>query len=454
MKLFGFEITRKKEVNNQVASVFVPSYLGGRETVHPSNFSSLLNAYKSWVYVCAGRNSTNVAQSSLRLYVTKDDMGQESLHRTKRISEPEEIYLRSLGNISNLACVKTGKIIEEILEHPFLELMRNVNPFMNGFGLWELSTLHQELTGNCFWYVKKSEALGVPQEIWVIPPDNMVIIPSKEKFIEGYEYRSGTETTFFQCDEIVHFRYSNPNNIFYGKSPLSAVAGAYNAGENMAVYENSLFSNMARPDGVLATDSKLTDAEFIRLQEQWKYAYGGANKTGKTAVLEKGVKYIPISIKPRDLNFLEGRTAVKEEICNAYGQSLGLYDKNSTRANSEQAVRSFLRDAILPRLRRIEEKLNEQLLPMYDSDIFVAFDSPLPEDKEFRLTERDTNLKLGYSSINQERKIDGLKSVSWGNTPYMPLSVSPLGEDPSDADIEQLSNKIATIVRDKINAFK
>jgi len=40
-------------------------------------------------------------------------------------------------------------------------------------------------------------------------------------------------------------------------------------------------------------------------------------------------------------------------------------------------------NAILPRLRRIEQKLNEKMLPLFDDKLFVAFDNPVADDKEY-----------------------------------------------------------------------
>jgi len=206
---------------------------------------------------------------------------------------------------------------------------------------------------------------------------------------------------------------------------------------------------MARPDGILKTDQKLSDVEFERLKEQWRAAYGGTSKSGKTAVLEKGVGYTPISISPRDLGFKQGREVVKEEIMNAFGQSLGMYDKNATRSNAEQANLSFQRDTIRPRLRRMEDKLNERLIPMYDANIFVAFDSPVPEDRVFRLKERDLNIKLGYSSINQEREIDGLPPTAWGDVPYMPMNVAPV-DDIAPEQMDEFARAVADVVKGRL----
>ena len=449
MKFLGFDITRAKQDKPDRRS-FVPNFFSDFDSMQPDDYASLMRAYRSWVYVCANKNSNSVAQSQLRLYVSRRDTAAKSLYPTRAVSANQIKYLNTLSSVTKLSSFRSAVVVEELTEHPFIDLMSNVNQFINGFDLWDLTTLHQELTGNAYWFISRDSLLNVPGEIWVMPPDKVTIVPDKETFIKGYVYQNGTEKIFFEPEDVIHFKYSNPNDMFYGKSPLSAVIAAYNINENMTVYESALFRNMARPEGVLHTEQKLSDTEFDRLKEQWRSIYGGTGKSGKTAVLEKGVGYTPISINPRDLSFIEGRSIVKEEIMNAYGQTLAMYDKSANRSNSEQANVAYKRDAIQPRLRRMEDKLNERLLPMFDFNLFVAFDSPVPEDRDFRLKERELNLKVGYSSINQEREIDGQGPVDWGEVPYLPMNVAPV-DDLTSTQLDEFARSVADVVKGRLN---
>ena len=64
---------------------------------------------------------------------------------------------------------------------------------------------------------------------------------------------------------------------------------------------------------------------------------------------------------------------------------------------------------------------------MFDTKLFVAYDSPVGVDQEFRLKERESNLKTGYSSINQERAKDNQEPVEYGDVPILPANMVPLG---------------------------
>jgi HK97 family phage portal protein len=449
MKLFGFEIT--KAADNKATAALMPNWSLGAEHVMPKDYESMVNAYRSWVYICANKNSITVAQQNLRLYVAKPSPGTKLLSSHKAISAQTRKHLDSLHTVKRLKAVRQAEDIVEITDHPFLDLMQNVNNFTNQFDLWELTTVFQELTGNAYWYVLKNEMVGVPEQLWVMPSQNMRIIPDKYNFIRGYVYTCGTVKVPFDIDEIIHFKYANPNDQFYGMSPLEAATDAYNTNQNIATFSNSLFTNMARPEGTLSTSQDLDEDDFERLKVEWKTAYGGAAKARKTAVLAKGLKYVPITMTPQELDFKDSRVTVKEEIMNAFGQTLGMYSEKSNRANSEQAYRSFLRDTITPRLRRIEEKLNEQVMQLYDQQLFVAYDSAVPEDVEQALLERESNLKTGLSAINEERTKLGKDPVSWGNVPLLSTSMAPLGTVPPKED-EKKNDKF--IARRLLEAMK
>lgn len=431
MRLFGlnFSITKAKADNRGklLKNVLWPWQYGDELSID-DDFQSFMNAYRGWVYVAASKNSVSVASTPVRLYVAKDSTRPIKSHQTKRITKETENYLLKNPGIVNLKQVKKATEIEEVLDHPLLDLFRNVNSFMNPFYLFELTELYQELCGNAYWYIVNNK-LGIPGEIWPVPPQFMKIIPDKNNFIKEYMFAKGMEEEAFHEEKIIHFKFASPDSLYYGKGPLAAAVAPYNISQNINRYENAVFQNMGRLEGAFETEQDLSQYEFDRLKEEIKQTFRGVKNTGKSPLLEKGVKYKNYGLAPRDLSFMQGRKAVKEEIVNIFGQSLGLYDKDATRANAQVASMTFMRDTIRPRLIRMEQKLNEKLLPRYDEKLFVAFDDPVPVDRELRLKEIETHLKSGYGSINEERLVDNLEDVDWGDIPLINTNMAPLGSN-------------------------
>lgn len=435
--------------------LFMPLH-AGQDLLTPENFNSLVNANRGYVYICANKNSNTVAQAKLRLYVTLPK-GKKAIVQTRKLSREALFYVKDIGERSNIKSIMQADNIEEVLEHPLINLLRNVNPVRNKFDLWDETELDLELVGNSYWYLINNN-FGVPAEIWRLLPERTTIIPGAKNFIDGYNYQqpSGEKITFKE-EEVIHFRFSNPKDLYYGISPLAAIADAYNIGLDINKYQKTLFKNMGRPEGFLHTEQSLAPGDFERLGKAFQASFGGADKIGLTPAFDKGVKYVPVSNSPRDLHFLQGDERIKSVICNAYGQNLGMYDKDATRANSEQAEKNYIKQAIIPRLRRLEEKLNEKLTPRYDEHLTFIYDSPIPEDKDFKLKERESNLKTGYSVVNQERMIDGKEpQKDYGDKPlFLEPSISgrgnQLGSDmPSKAEQKKFVDEIVEQVKKRL----
>ena len=403
----------------------------GREKVNPNNPDSLIGAYKSWVYVASQRNAISVASTPLRLYVAKSSKTKLQTP-TKKVSKRQLSFLTGEDKLIAVNPQIRQKIagaieIEEIVDHPFLDLMKSVNSDTEQFGLFELTELYQELCGDCYWYLVQG-ALGIPDQIYVMFPQEMKIIPGKDEFIAGYILERGTQKVPFLEEEIVHFKFTNPQDAYYGFSPLMAIVAAYNLNDNMSKYENSLFRNMAKPDGVLETANSLSDANYRKVIRDWNKKYGGVANVGKTALLDNGLQYKAISLPPKDLAILAAKKVSKEEILNAYGQTLGMYSENANRANSEMASYVYMRDTVRPRHIRLEQKLNAKLVARYDAKLFSAFDNCVPEDKEAIVKENETYVKNGIISRNEARKRADFDERPDCDEILIPAGLTPIGQ--------------------------
>src|SRR5262249_2360691 len=99
----------------------------------PPSASELLAELKSTAWACASLNASACAAPAPRLYVTTS-VGQ-ALPRclTRSLSGPEERRLRAVRGMT-----APSSRIEEVQDHPLLDLLRQANPVHNAFDLLEL----------------------------------------------------------------------------------------------------------------------------------------------------------------------------------------------------------------------------------------------------------------------------------------------------------------------------
>jgi len=399
----------------------IPAYIAGREYYPDANYSDLLKKNISWVYACASKNASVCAGVPLRLYaVNKKFTGRQ-------ITPSEQKRFKQTAHLIKYINRSDGVAVE-IIEHPFLDVIKSVNAYMNQFDLTESLVQCLDIVGNAYWYIVKDN-LGIIQEIWPLMPHKVSIIPSSENFIRGYKYSiSPGNEKIFQPDEIVHFKNTNIKDYFYGMGCLEACIMAADLNENIQLFENRLMANKAVPDValILPKDSGLpSEEEQRRTKKEWKRRYGGINNAGGLAIFAGGADIKQLQLSPREINYLSGRKVAKEEIAAIFGVPLSkLTVEDVNRANAEAGDYAYYKDTISPKLKKIEQKINEKILPIYSDDLFVAFDNCVPEDKEYLLKEREVNLRMGVITINEERGRLGLPPVSWGDAPMNMFSLT------------------------------
>ena len=409
------------------------------------SFDALVKKYASWVYTCININSIAYASVPLRLYATRATGQSRAKFPAVPVSKDMDKFLRDKSSLQSLARLKTAEDVEEIIEHPALTLLKNVNQFENSFELKELTNTMLDLTGNCFWFIPNGK-LGIPEQMWLLRSQWTKIIPDKKTFIKGYLYgRRFDQLVRLEPDEVIHFKYPNPHDPYYGLGPVQASAPAVQRQDMMDRFESSTLENMGRPDiGIVYQKGRLSAPKRKELEEEWNTAFKGPDRAGKIKIMDSEFKVERFGWSPKEMEFLKGRPWTMKEIASSLNVPVGFLDTSeiskAPRAGMEGTDLSLAKYSTRPRCLRIEQKLNEKLAPRYDERLFFAFDNPVPADERFDLLQETADLKNYKISINEARAADGLPPVAWGDTPLLSNTIVPLG---SAVPSEESNNPIA-----------
>lgn len=423
--------------NQWTGSSFVDSYRRQRNpTPH-----ELLEELKGTAWACASINAAVCASFPPRLYVVTQSRHAEPRCLRRSIPNGLEQRLRHAGHLAPLT--RGAARIEEVIEHPLLTLLQQVNPLHNQFDLWELTTLYQEVVGTAFWYLEVGP-LGVPNEIWILPAQNMTPRRSagSPHAVNEYLYRTGTSEQRFPADRVIAFRYPDPRDPYgSGFSPLRACIEQAALTSHYSAFKSARFANHALPDAIISPDAVLGEEERDRLEAQWnsKFRRGGS---GRVVVAETGLKVQLLTQSMGDLAGLADLKATKEDICNAFHVPLSFLTSETNLANLQAAEHQHMAKAIGPRLQRRDEKINEQLVPLFDPSgrLFVASEDPVPVNAEHNLKQTELDLKYGVVSINEVRGSRGLPPVSWGNVPWLPDRWLPTDQERSQQTTDHVSS--------------
>ena len=298
-------------------------------------------------------------------------------------------------------------------EHPLVKLLNNPNPNMSGRDLFEYLVAHLELGGNGLWHKVKVD--GVPVELWPIPPDAVSPVAGDDNFIDHYEIvKTGTDSTdkIIPVDEIVHAKYINPSDFLWGVGPLQAGARIVDT-DNEAVSWNKLaLENRGVTDGIFAIKERLTEQQFQEARERVKEQYSGKENARTPWVLDGGVDFKEMGMSAKEMDFIESRKFNMYEIHALFGVDpllTGAPDPAS-RANKEEARKSFWEDTILPVVDDLQSLFNLQLVKEFGDNLVLEYDvSHIPAMKENLTTKLENAIKLfdlGYTQEQINERLD------------------------------------------------
>ncbi|MCS0501080.1 phage portal protein [Ancylobacter mangrovi] len=263
----------------------------------------------------------------------------------------------------------------ELDAHPLGELLAQPNPRQSGTAFLEALAAHLMIAGNA--YVEAVAIGGEVRELHVLRPDRMRVVPGGDGWAEAYEYTVGGRTVRFvqegrgagHVPPILHVALFNPLDDYYGAPPLEAAQIALDLHNAAGAWNKALLDNAARPSGALVYGggTNLSDEQFDRLKEELEANFSGAANAGRPLLLEGGLDWRPLSLSPKDMDFLEAKNAAAREIALAFGvppMMLGI-PGDATYANYAEASRVLWRQTVLPLARRLGAELAGWLAPAY-----------------------------------------------------------------------------------------
>jgi HK97 family phage portal protein len=379
----------------------------------------LLAELRNTAWACATINAGVCASFPPRLYVATRPGDAMPQWPTRTISVHELKTLRKLPHLT--PALKAAQHLHEVVDHPLLDLLRSVNPVHNAFDLWELTTLYQEVIGCAYWLLDLDPVLGTPRAIWPLPSQFVTPRrnPDSPQLVDSYVYRVAGQEVELSPTSVIAFRYPDPREPYTnGLSPMRACVDQVRLASALGAFKTARFDNHALPDALVCPDQVIGEEERDRLETSWnaRLRHGGA---GRVIVAESNMRVQLLSQSMGDLAALADLKATREEIASAFHVPISLLTSETNLANLQAAEAQHGRIAIRPRLQRRDEKLNEQLVPLYDprGRLFLAADDPVPANQDQVLRDNQAYLQSGVLTVNEVRSQLGLPPVAWGDGP-------------------------------------
>ncbi len=312
-----------------------------------------------------------------------------------------------------------GKQME--VNHPLYHLLHDEpNPEMTSFTFREVMMSHVLIYGNAYAQIIR-DGTGKVLALYPLLP-NCMDIERDDKGKLYYVYtKQGEENPKIPDGGQVVLNYEDVLHIpglsfdgLKGYSPIAIAKGAVGLMIAADEYGSSFFKNGANPGGVLEHPGVLKNPDKVR--ESWNSVYQGSGNAHRVAVLEEGMHFNPISLKPDEMQFLETRKFQLDEIARLYRIPPHMIGdlEHATFSNIENQSLEFVKYTLDPWVIRFEQAFQKALfLPSEKGKYIIKLnvDGLLRGDYASRMQGYNTGRMGGWFSANDIREMEDLNPI-------------------------------------------
>lgn len=322
-------------------------------------------------------------------------------------------------------------------DHPLYFVLHDSPNFdQTAVDFWEVMAASLELHGNAYAVIER-RSTGVINALHPIRPD---IVKARRTDGGDIEYRwteNGRETVKRGVD-VLHIRGSL-GDALSGASTLSICRSVFDGAMDADGAASSMFRNGVNPSGLLSAPEgvKLTKVQRDELEDHLSRKYQGALRTGVPMLLDGGLTWQQLAIKPQDAQMLESRKFSGEEICRIFGvppAMVGFGDKASNWGTGKEVdVLGFQKFTLRKRLKRIEQAVIKQLVPLAERraqglTIEFNFEGLLRGDTASRYDAYEKAIRMGIATRNECRALENLPPIEGGDVVTVQMQDIPLAD--------------------------
>lgn len=312
-------------------------------------------------------------------------------------------------------------------EHWFAQLMATKpNRYQTKVEFYESLMLNLTLHGNC--YARKIVVNGRIRSLMpLMSPQIEVALLDDGSVV--YTYTADGNVTVLSSESIWHVKLYG--NGIVGKSPLAFARNIIGISQAAETAVSKIYQNGGKPSGVLSLDVLLTPEQRALVRQNFSTLTTGTDD--RLLVLEKGMKFDPVSMSPQDIELLASRRFQTEEICRWFGvPSVMVNDTSGSTtwgSGIEQIVAGFYKLTLRPYLERFEASIVANLFTPEEAkqyEVEFDFEGLLRSDLKSRLEGYRTAIAGTILTPNEVRRIEGWSPVEGGDKLLSQVNMTPI----------------------------
>ena len=214
-------------------------------------------------------------------------------------------------------------IWQETSSPSFSPVLKKPNAYQNRIQFIESWITSKLLRGNAY-ILKERDARGVVTRLYVLDPSRVTVLVTEAGDVfyrlqadnlAGIDPEDGGVVV--PAREIIHDRMNCLFHPLVGTSPIFACGMAANLGLHIEKNSASFFGSGSNPSGVLTSPESIPPDKAAEMREQWKARYGPGGPGG-IAVLGFGMKFEPMRMTATDSQLIEQLRWSAETVASAF----------------------------------------------------------------------------------------------------------------------------------------
>lgn len=330
----------------------------------------------------------------------------------------------------------------ERVDHPVLDLL-NIRPneAMAPSVRKKLLETSRLETGNAYdWIIRDKNY----QPVELIPLVGSLVTPWRKT--DGSVWYTVThpltgEPMVLPSADILHYKGPTRDGL-NGVSVLRRASEVVAEAQAAQTYSRALYENGGQPSGVLRTESdigglvddplnpgqKVSKKEILR--REWEKIHAGPNNSHRTAILDLGLDYKPITSTNRDAQFLENKEMSIRDIARYFGVPLyKLQEGKQAYSSNEQNAIEYVVSTLHPIVTQYEEVQTWGLLrsaEVRSLELRINMMAELRGDTSSRAAWYKTMREIGGFSVNDILALEDMPDVPGGDERQASLNYVPL----------------------------
>lgn len=295
----------------------------------------------------------------------------------------------------------------EVQKDDIIRLLKNPNPQQSWQSFVKQIVVDYYIAGNVYILATDTKK---PAALYILRPDRVQIVHDTDIYSLSpvKEYRYGPKK--YSPREVLHIKNYNPLDNLRGLSPLASLSKSIILSNRAKDWNINLIENNARPSGALISRERLSEKQIAFLRQQINEIYSSPENAGRPLLLEGGLEWREMSLRPSDLNWETVINITAKEIAIVLGIPVQLFlrDSGTSNAGFRNALKSLFYNTIFPFCDLLAGELNRWLIPMFNENYELTYDKddvPALSEDAVQVWDRVIRARLsGILTKNEARR--------------------------------------------------